>query len=236
VAVAMIKDGTAPRAPRGEPVDATHRIIHEANITVRGGVIVPDPDARATVGDLQDRRDRELLERVARASEEAFVELFRRYAPAAVGVARRVLAEDALADEAVQEVFASVWRRAGSYDAARGTVRSWLLSQVHHRAVDLVRREEAHRRRAVNAASPALEDPLDDVLEHDWAAARKRQVRRALAELPDEQRRVLELAYYGGMTQTQVAESMQIPLGTVKSRTLAAMTKLRSALSGALES
>lgn len=229
----MIEDGPPPRAADGEPIVPGRRIINE---TARGGAIVPDRDLRASVGDLQDRRDRELLERIARGSEESFVDLFRRYAPAAVGVARRVLAEDALADEAVQEVFASVWRRAGSYDPARGTVRSWLLSQVHHRAVDLVRREEAHRRRAFTMGLPTPDDPLDDVLEHDWAAARKRQVRRALAELPDDQRRVLELAYYGGMTQTQVAEAMRIPLGTVKSRTLAAMTKLRVSLSSAVES
>jgi RNA polymerase sigma factor (sigma-70 family) len=213
------------------------RTVYEpvATVCARGGIIVPEAEPIRSVGDLQDRRDRELLTRVAAGGEESFAELFRRYAAAASGVARRVLGEETLADEAVQEVFVSVWRRAAAYDPARGTVRSWLLSQVHHRAVDLVRREEAQRRRATNAVAPLLDDPLDDVLEQDWAAARKRQVRRALDQLSDDQRRVIELAYYGGLTQTQVAEAMRIPLGTVKSRTLAAMNRLRATLAGTAE-
>jgi RNA polymerase sigma-70 factor, ECF subfamily len=185
------------------------------------------------VSDLQDRRDRELLERIASGSEDSFVEFFRRYSPIAAGVAFRVLGDQTLAEEAVQEVFVSVWRRAGAYDPARGSVRSWLLAQVHHRAVDAVRREESERRRAAGAGLDVFDDPIDDVVQEDWMAARRTQVRRALRDLSDEQRRVLELAYYKGLTQSQVAAHMQIPLGTVKSRTLAAMTKLRTVLAGA---
>lgn len=185
-----------------------------------------------SLADLQDRRDRDLLDRIAGGSEDAFSELFRRYAPIAAGVAYRVLGDQTLAEEVVQEVFVGVWRRAGSFDPARGSVRSWLLAHAHHRAVDAVRREESERRRLAGAPMPAGDDPIDDVVEGDWLATRRSFVRHALAGLSDDQRRVLELAYYRGMTQTQVAETMGIPLGTVKSRTMAAMTKLRGALAG----
>lgn len=185
--------------------------------------------------DLQDRRDRDLLARIASGSEEAFSELFRRYAPAAGGIALRVVGDAAIAEEVVQEVMVSVWRRAGAYDPARGSVRSWLLAQAHHRAVDAVRREEANRRRASATAPESGDDPIDDVVEEGWLASRRTRVRAALASLSSDQRNVLELAYYGGLTQSQVAEAAGIPLGTVKSRTLAAMSKLRSVLGASLE-
>jgi RNA polymerase sigma-70 factor (ECF subfamily) len=187
------------------------------------------------VTDLQDRRDRDLLARIASGSEEAFSELFRRYAPAAGGIALRVVGDAAIAEEVVQEVMVSVWRRAGAYDPARGSVRSWLLAQAHHRAVDAVRREEANRRRASATAPESGDDPIDDVVEEGWLASRRTRVRAALASLSSDQRNVLELAYYGGLTQSQVAEAAGIPLGTVKSRTLAAMSKLRSVLGASLE-
>ncbi len=192
-----------------------------------------DPAASRDVADLQDRRDRDVLSRIANGSEEAFSELFRRYAPAAGGIAMRVIGDAAMAEEVVQEVMVSVWRRAGGYDPARGSVRSWLLAQAHHRAVDVVRREEASRRRAsALAPMPAGDDPIEDVVEEGWLASRRARVRAALGELSHDQRRVLELAYYGGLTQSQVAHAAGIPLGTVKSRTLAAMNKLRSMLGG----
>ncbi|MGH2829353.1 MAG: sigma-70 family RNA polymerase sigma factor [Actinomycetota bacterium] len=189
----------------------------------------------APLGDLQDRRDRDAIERTADGDERAFVETYRRYAPAALGLARRVIGDAGLAEEVVQEVFVSVWRRSGSYDQARGTVRSWLLAQVHHRAVDVIRRESAQRRRATEQTEAVAADGIDDVVEEAWLATRRTEVRTALTALPQELRRVLEHQYLDGMTQVQVAAHLGIPLGTVKSRTVGAMRRMRGMLGGSIE-
>lgn len=141
-----------------------------------------------------------------------------------------MLQDPSLAEEVVQEVFLSVWRAASSYDPARGSVRSWLLSQVHHRAVDAVRREDAQRRRTIRHGAGGGEDRLEDVIEEEWMASRRLQVRSTLESLSSEQRQVLELAYFDGLTQVQIASAIDVPLGTVKSRTLAGMHALRRAL------
>lgn len=166
-------------------------------------------------------------------SESAFADLFRRYGPVANGLAVRVLGDPALADEVLQEVFLSVWRLARNYDGARGSVRAWILAQVHHRAVDVVRREESARRRLSRQPVTSPDAEIDDVIEQSWIATRRAQVRRALSTLSNDQRTVLELAYYRGMTQTQIAEQANMPLGTVKSRTLSALRTLRAALGSA---
>jgi RNA polymerase sigma-70 factor (ECF subfamily) len=140
-----------------------------------------------------------------------------------------MLADRQHAEDVVQEVFGTVWRRAATFDPARGRVRTWLLTQVHHRAVDLVRREEAERRRPKFATDPSVPSS-DEVVEDEWLVDRRRRVTAALDQLPDEQREVIELAYFGGLTQTQVAAARKIPLGTVKSRTLAGLRRLRSIL------
>jgi RNA polymerase sigma-70 factor (ECF subfamily) len=193
-------------------------------------IAVYEPSREREVTDLQDRRDREILDRVAGGGEEAFAELYRRYAPASSGLAHRVLRDPSLAEEVVQEVFLAVWKSASSFDSARGSVRSWLLSQVHHRAVDAVRREDAQRRRTARQAVAGAEDHLENVVEEEWMASRRREVRATLESLSSEQRQVLELAYFGGLTQTQIASRIGVPLGTVKSRTLAGMNALRRAL------
>jgi RNA polymerase sigma-70 factor, ECF subfamily len=185
------------------------------------------------VSDLQDRRDRDLIGRVSGGDHAAFSELYRRYSPSAFGLANRILGDQTMAEEVLQEVFLSVWRRAGAFDPARGSVRSWLFAQIHHRSVDVVRREEAERRRSRATVEPeATEEDVDNVIEESWLSARREHVKSALTSLPEEQRRVIELAYYNGLTQTQVADAMGVPLGTVKSRTLAAMRRLRGALAG----
>ena len=185
------------------------------------------------ISDLQDRRDRDLIDRVSGGDHAAFAELYRRYSPSAFGLANRILGDQTMAEEVLQEVFLSVWRRAGAFDPARGSVRSWLFAQIHHRSVDVVRREEAERRRSRATVEPeATEEDVEDVIEESWLSARREHVKSALTGLPPEQRQVIELAYYSGMTQTQVADAMGVPLGTVKSRTLAAMRRLRSVLAG----
>jgi RNA polymerase sigma factor (sigma-70 family) len=184
--------------------------------------------------DLTEARDRDLVRRVGRGEEEAFRELFGRYAASANALARRIVVQPFLAEEIVQEAFLAIWRDPDAYDERRGSVRAWLMGMVHHRAVDAVRREESQRRRAEDArAADALEeapDVADAVAEVVDAPRERRAIRAALEDLPDEQREVLELMYFRGLTQSAIATEMRIPLGTVKSRSLLGMRRLRDAL------
>ena len=183
--------------------------------------------------DPPEARDAELLRAVSAGEEEAFRSLFRRYGPNAMAVAQRIVRQRFLAEEIVQEVFLSVWREPQAYEERRGAFRSWLMAMVHHRAVDAVRREETQRRRAeelVGIESGWEEDPADRVAEEVDLPQERRAVRAAMNELPVEQREVVELMYFGGLSQSAIAERLSVPLGTVKSRTLLAMRKLRSAL------
>lgn len=178
----------------------------------------------------QDRLDLDLHARMRGGDLEAFESLYRRYAPGAFGLALRVTGHELLAQEVVHDAFLALWRAPEAFDPARGPFRSFFLSLVHHRAVDTVRREERLRRRTERAANlepSADEDVAETVVEEAWVAYRRKEVRKALAELPQDQRRVLEMAYFAGMTQAAIAEELGIPLGTVKTRTLAAMQKLR---------
>ncbi|MGH2631351.1 MAG: RNA polymerase sigma factor [Actinomycetota bacterium] len=183
--------------------------------------------------DLPEARDRDLIDRLRHGDEEAFRALFHRYAPSAKALAQRVVRRSHLAEEIVQEAFMAVWKSPGAYDADRGSVRSWLMGLVHHRAVDLVRREEAHRRRSEAAIPEAIEeqaDHADEVVDRLGSPEERRAVRAALDELPAEQRDVLEMMYFAGLSQSQIAERTGTPLGTVKSRTLLGMRRMRGAL------
>jgi RNA polymerase sigma-70 factor, ECF subfamily len=191
------------------------------------------PDERPV--DLGEVRDRDLIERIRGGEQDAFRALFRRYAPTAMAIATRLLRAPVLAEEAVQEAFLAVWKNPAGFDPERGSVRGWLLSAVHHRAVDLLRREEAQRHRFKDmAAEPMVDvpDPAAEVVEDIGLAQERAAVRAALDALPIEQRRVVDLMYFGGLSQRQIADQLELPLGTVKSRTLLAMRRLRLALLG----
>ena len=193
-------------------------------------VVRTDPIRMA---DLPEAPDRDLIDRLRHGDEEAFRGLFHRYAPTAKALAQRVVRRSHLAEEIVQDAFMAVWKNPGAYDADRGSVRSWLMGLVHHRAVDLVRREEAHRRRSEAAIPEALEeqaDHADEIVDRLGAPEERRAVRSALDELPAEQREVLEMMYFAGLSQSQIAEKTGTPLGTVKSRTLLGMRRMRGAL------
>ena len=178
--------------------------------------------------------DRLVLARIANGELNALEALYDRYRTMAFSIALRVTGDASLAEDVLQEAFLGAWRHAGRYAEGRGSVKTWLLAIVHHRAVDAVRREEAHRRRADSAASEIRDetsaDHADDVVEAIGRPEERRVVRAALDELPAEQRDVLELMYFDGLTQTQVATKTGLPLGTVKSRTLLGMRRLRSFL------
>jgi RNA polymerase sigma factor (sigma-70 family) len=183
---------------------------------------------------LEDQRDRDLYRRVTARDRDAFEELYRRYAAAAYGLAFRVIGRAALAQDAVHDSFLALWRAPEAFDPARGTFRAYFLSLVHHRAVDTVRREERLRQRSqrVNPEPDVDEDVAEDIVHEAWLADRRLKVQEAMAGLSAEQREVLELAYFRGFTQARIAAETGIPLGTVKTRTLAAMRRLRAALIG----
>ena len=183
--------------------------------------------------ELSEARDRDLVLRIGKGDQEAFRGLFGRYAPSAKALALRVVRQSNLAEEIVQEAFMALWKNPDGYDQQRGSVKAWLMGMVHHRAVDLVRREEAHRRRAERSIPEAMEtepDPAEQVVQELGAPQERAAVLGALDGLPAEQRRVIELMYFDGRSQSQIAAELGLPLGTVKSRTLLGMRRLRGAL------
>jgi RNA polymerase sigma factor (sigma-70 family) len=175
--------------------------------------------------------DGQLVQLVAERDDGALEALYDRYGKAAYSLARRILTDELLAQDVVQEVFLSLWRNARQFDAGRGTVATYLLSMTHHRAVDVVRREENLRRRRTSDEVLEFEpDPAPGVEAEAEAAERRAEVRAALAQLPPAQREALALAYFGGYTQREVASLVGVPLGTVKTRMAAGMRKLKEAL------
>ena len=175
--------------------------------------------------------DEELMELVDAGEVRAFDVIFDRHAGAGYSLAYRMCGRRALAEDVVQEAFLSLWRSGTGYDRARGSVRSWVLSAVHNRAIDALRRTGAKAGRDVSDEGIAerLQAPEatdTEVVRRDEA----RRVRGALEELPPDQRQVIELAYFGGLTHSQIAEVLELPPGTVKGRMRLGLTKMRSAL------
>ena len=183
----------------------------------------------------EESGDADLLRRLRAGDRGAIDDLYERFRRPAFALARRILADDTLAEDVLQDVFLSVWRNPGAFDGARGSFSSWLLAMVHHKAVDAVRREESHRRRQTRAEEDlALSAPTAarDVEDEAWSRVVADRVRVALAVLPSAQREALTLAYYGGYTQREVAALTGAPLGTVKTRMLAGMRRLKAELGG----
>ena len=180
---------------------------------------------------LRELADAELVRRVADRRPEAVAELYDRHAPRLLALARRILGNAADAEEVVQEALVQVWAQAGRYDPRRASVTTWLVLLTRSRAIDLLRSRRV-REQAVTASAQELPSThaSPEGPRAVWTLERQARVREALAELPAEQREVLELAFYGGLSQSEIAERTGIPLGTVKTRTLLAMRKLRAAL------
>jgi len=173
--------------------------------------------------------DATLARAVAAHDEAALAELYRRHAASCLGLARRVLADRTLAEEVVQEVFVRTWRDPSRFDPDRGSMRAFLLAQVHGRSVDLLRAESARRAREEREALRDAHVEIDlerEVMQLTEAEA----VRRALATLSDGEREAIELAYFGGHTYREVAVLLEQPEGTVKSRIRAGLLRLRAAL------
>ena len=167
----------------------------------------------------------------ARSDQVALAELYDRYGRVAYGLAVRVLRDEALAEDAVQEAFLAIWRGAARYIPERGKASTWILTVVHRRAVDLVRREQ--RRRTEQLPETEIETstgtPSDEAV---WLRLERERVQAALAALPDRQREAIELAYYGGFTQSELAERLGEPIGTIKSRMFTGLARLRELLEG----
>jgi RNA polymerase sigma factor (sigma-70 family) len=181
--------------------------------------------------------DRALVALVTEGDGGALEALYGRYGRACYGLARRVIADEQLAQDVVQEVFLTLWRDASRFDPTRGGFSSWLLSMTHHKAVDGVRREENQRKRRTSADVLETTESSDPgPADAAWTSLRRDRVRDALGTLPDAQREALALAYFGGYTQREIAGLTSTPLGTVKTRMLTGMKKLRGGLDGLAES
>ncbi|MEA3055577.1 MAG: polymerase sigma-70 factor, subfamily [Actinomycetota bacterium] len=182
--------------------------------------------------DLTLASDAQLVVVIGRWREDALAEAYRRHAGAVMALAGRVLASRNLAEEVVQEVFLRLWNHADRFDPERGSLRSWLLAQAHGRAVDLLRSESARKGREEREVRGRAESGYD--LEHEvFDLAVAEQVRDALTALPVDERRAIELAYFGGLTYREVAVRLDQPEGTVKSRIRAGLKRLRTGLADA---
>jgi RNA polymerase sigma factor (sigma-70 family) len=172
--------------------------------------------------------DEAVVALTARSDEIALAELYDRYGRVAYGLALRVLRDEALAEDAVQEAFLAIWRGAARFLPERGKASTWILTLVHRRAVDLVRREQ--RRRTEPLPELELAAPGGSADDAMWLRLERERVQTALARLPDQQREAIELAYYGGFTQSELAERLGEPLGTIKSRMFTGLAHLRELL------
>jgi RNA polymerase sigma-70 factor (ECF subfamily) len=185
----------------------------------------------ATGRDLAHLSDEALLSLVASSDDQALAELYDRFGSVAYGLALRILRDETLAQDAVQEAFLAVWRSADRFLAERAKASTWILTLVHRRAVDLVRREDRRRGEPLErAAEPAAPTTAED---EATLGFERRLVQEALAQLTPEQREALELGYYGGLTQSELAERLGEPLGTIKSRMFTGLSRLRDLLAQA---
>jgi RNA polymerase sigma-70 factor, ECF subfamily len=181
---------------------------------------------------LRERADEDLMELVSEGEARAFEVVFDRHGGVAFSLAYRMCGRRAMAEDIVQEAFLSLWRSGARYDRTRGSVRSWVLSTVHNRAVDALRRGVVRESRNVSDHQAAERIVAPERTEAEVGRREEtHRVRDALGELPAEQRRVIELAYFGGFTHTQIAEMLDAPIGTVKGRMRLGLTKLRLLLS-----
>jgi RNA polymerase sigma-70 factor, ECF subfamily len=180
---------------------------------------------------LQSLADEELMALVAKGQARAFETIYERHGGAAFSLAYRMCGSSSLAEDVAQEAFLSIWRSGGRYDRARGSVRTWVLGIVHNRAIDALRRTVVHERR--RASDEGIEERFEARERTEVEAARREEastIRGMLQTLPDEQSRVIELAYFGGFTHSEIAEMLGAPIGTVKGRMRLGLEKLRGQL------
>jgi RNA polymerase sigma-70 factor (ECF subfamily) len=181
--------------------------------------------------ELRELADEDLMQLVRRGEATAFEVVYERHSGAAFSLAYRMCGTRSTAEDVVQEAFLSLWRSGARYDRARGSVRTWVLGIVHNRAIDSLRRSVVHARR--RASDEGIEERFEARDRTDVEVARldeAQEIRTALKTLPVEQCRVIELAYFGGFTQTEIATMLETPIGTVKGRMRLGLEKMRSQL------
>lgn len=171
--------------------------------------------------------DEDLMSLTGDGDAGAFAGLYDRHGRAAYSLAYRMMGERQAAEDLVQEAFLQAWRAAGSYRAERGSVRTWVLSIVHHRGIDQLRSSASRRRTQDRFEASASVSQPSEAFSEAWRNSQRVQVREALQELPPEQLRVLELAYFSGYTHREIAELLDLPLGTVKGRMKLGLKKIR---------
>ncbi|TMC48811.1 MAG: sigma-70 family RNA polymerase sigma factor [Chloroflexi bacterium] len=176
--------------------------------------------------------DERILELLGQASPEGIELLYDRYGALAFTLARRVLDDEAAAEDVVQESFLSIWRRSATFDPRRGSLRTWVCSIVRHRALDRLRGRSGRARHDLPLELAVEHTSISDTWDQVSEQLERDAVRRALGELSPEQRQTLELAYYGGYSQSDISSLMAVPLGTVKGRTRLALRRLRQVLEG----
>jgi RNA polymerase sigma-70 factor (ECF subfamily) len=184
----------------------------------------------------RDLADEELMQQIRRGDEAAFEAIYDRHASAAYSLAYRITGTSATAQDVVQESFLSLWRSHMRYDHTRGSVRTWLLGIVHNRAIDGLRRNAPHDKR--RASDEGIEERLEAPQRTDVEVLRRdeaREVHSSLQTLPPEQSRVIELAYFGGYTHTEIAAMLDAPVGTIKGRMRLGLQKLRTQLATTAE-
>ena len=189
------------------------------------------PFRRAREQSYASLADEELMDRAGRGDATAFSVIYDRHSTAAYSLAYRMCGRKGTAEDVMQEAFLSLWRAGARYDPKRGSVRTWVLGIVHNRAIDALRRSTVHDSR--RASDEGIEERFETKDRTDVEAVRRGdavQVRRALDTLPHDQLRVIELAYFGGFTHSEIAEMLETPLGTVKGRMRLGLEKLRTVL------
>lgn len=188
------------------------------------------PRRLTAVAEAQEQNNEELLLACARGDETSFATLYDRISGLTYGVIKKVLRDPAQSEEVAQEVMAEVWRTATRFDPERGSAQTWILTMAHRRAIDRVRSVQASRDRTERIGRQEHVRPFDEVAERVETRFEHKQVRAALEELTDLQREAVELAYYGGYTYREVAELLDKPLGTVKTRLRDGLIRLRDAM------
>jgi RNA polymerase sigma-70 factor (ECF subfamily) len=183
------------------------------------------------LSDLRTLADEDLMQLVRRSDPRAFEVVYERHSGAAFSLAYRMVGRGNVAEDVVQEAFLSIWRSGARYERARGSVRTWVLGIVHHRAIDQLRRSSVHDKR--RASDEGLEESAESGERTDTEAVRREEaasIRSAIQTLPAEQSHVIELAYFGGFTHTEIAEILGAPVGTIKGRMRLGLEKLRNQL------